>query len=118
MNETLNVTGLDGLQEATKNLGRIIFGIFAGLAALLLVGMIILAALQNAKEDDPQKRKQNRSKILWAFLAMIFIVVGWGIYELVLSMQSKNLGNGGGNAKELLSVFTVSTPTIKTNWAY
>lgn len=117
MNEGLNTTGLEGLQEATKNLGRIIFGIFAGLTALLLVGMIILASLQNAKEDDPQKRKQNRSKILWAFLAMIFIVVGWGIYELVLSMQAKNLG-GGANTKELLKVFTVTAPTIQTNWAY
>lgn len=84
----IDTKGLIDLTEQVQTVGHIIFGLVAVVAVIAVIITSIVAGIQNSHEDDPQKRKQNNKKILWAGIVLILVIVGWGIFELVISIQA------------------------------
>ncbi|WP_322900991.1 Mbov_0395 family pilin-like conjugal transfer protein [Mycoplasmopsis felis] len=69
---------------------NIVFGAAAGIMALLFVTAIIVSIAQNSNTADPQLRKQNNKKILWAVIGIAGVLFFWGIVALIVSSVSKS----------------------------
>ncbi|MEI2461946.1 hypothetical protein RRG54_00995 [Mycoplasmopsis felis] len=83
---------------------NIVFGAAAGIMALLFVTAIIVSIAQNSNTADPQLRKQNNKKILWAVIGIAGVLFFWGIVALIVSSVSKSQITISPNALSDISI--------------